>query len=428
MMIADPAMTPPPTGDEGSFFMDSPSMSTMGSPPQRLPVSRARAAPTQRVKRKQVRRQKTGRKDSDIGFKLEGPLSEVTAGFHSTPVRDMVTWAHRSPEERHDEVRSKNGKICRPMNAYLLYRSAYTARAKMLVGANNHQIVSKVTGSSWHMEPDEVQRKYQDLARIERDNHAAAHPEYKFAPLKNNAGTRRDSGRSSIAPAHLADESGLSDMDSEFGGSTASNRLMYGSHSRANSFNSNYYDHSRDSSPFDGPDSVMIPNYIQHHSHWSNTSHPTGMPVVHPGSMQGPVSKVEDSFGPISPSPEIHYETSLAGLPGAAHHELLLPQSQMMHGLPPADMDPRLLEVSAEPTMAWDESTQTYFPVTSAQSMSASPAPYPHPGMESAYLPSMHSIEAREQAQAWELARQNQGIPEPTAEYDMWCHNEPSQY
>ncbi|KAJ5333210.1 High mobility group [Penicillium brevicompactum] len=445
MMIADPAMTPPPTGDEGSPFMGSPSMSAMGSPPQRLPASRARATPTQRVKRKQVRRQKTGRKDSDIGFKLEGPLSQLTASFHSTPIRDMVEWAHRSVEDRLEEVRNKNGKICRPMNAYLLYRSAYTARAKVLVGANNHQIVSKVTGSSWHMEPEDIQRKYQELARIERDNHAAAHPDYKFAPLKNNAGTRRDSGMSAIVPAHLADESGMSDMDSEFGGSTASTRLLYGSHSRANSFNSNYYDNSRDSSPFDGPDSLMIPNYIHSHSnsHWSTTSHPIGMAVVHPSALQGPVSKVEDvSFGPVSPSHEIHYDSSLAGLPGAAHHELLLPQSQMVHGLPPSDMDPRLLsqsgDVSGEPTMttyaspspypAWDESAQAYLPSTSGSSMTPSPAPYPHPGMESAYLPSMHSIETREQAQAWEMARQG-GIPEPAhAEYDMWCHTEPSQY
>ncbi|CAG8177840.1 unnamed protein product [Penicillium olsonii] len=428
VIMSDPAMTPPPTGDEGSPFMASPSLSSAGSPPQRLPAYRTRSGGTPRVKRKQVRRQKN-RKDSDIGFKLDGPISQLTEGFTSTPIRDMVAWVNRSPQARREEVRSKNGKISRPMNAYMLYRSAYTARTKLLVGANNHQIVSKVTGLGWHMEPAEIRRKYNELARIERDNHAATHPDYKFAPLKNST-NRRDSGLSSTMPSHMTDESGFSDLDSDFG---SVHRPLYSSHSRSNSFGDSYYHDSRASSPFDGPD-MMIPNYIQQHPHWSNTSHPVGMSHGLPT-----ISKVEDTFGPVSPPQDINYESTLAGLPGATHHELLEPQPQiqMMHGLPLGDMDPRLLtqDTEAESTMAtyaspcsypaWDESSTPYYPVASASSLPPTPAPYSQ-GMDS-YLPSMQNVEGREQS--WDLARHGQTIPEPTAgEYDLWCNTEPSQY
>ncbi|CAG7938313.1 unnamed protein product [Penicillium salamii] len=436
MMMSDPVMTPPPTGDEGSPFMESPSLSSSGSPPQRVPAYRARVNGTPRVKRKQVRRQKN-RKDSDIGFKLDGPISQLTESFHTTPIRDMVAWVNRSTEERHQEVRNKNGKISRPMNAYMLYRSAYTARTKLLVGANNHQIVSKVTGLGWHMEPAEIRRKYNELARIERDNHAATHPDYKFAPLKNGAANRRDSALSSAMPSHLTDESGFSDLDSDFGGSICAPRPLYSSHSRSNSFGDSYYPASRGSSPFDGPD-MMIPNYIQPNSHWSNTSHPASMSTMHPSSLPT-VSKVEDiSFGPVSPPQDVSYESALAGLPGASHHELLQPQSQiaMMSGLP-HDMDPRLLSQSsdADSTMAtyapssssysaWDEPAQSFYPLTSSPSMAGTPAPYSQ-GVDS-YLPSMQ-MEGRDQS--WDLARSGHTIPEPTAgEYELWCTTEPSQY
>jgi hypothetical protein len=101
-----------------------------------------------------------------------------------TPLRDMEAWANRSVEERRAEV-AKTNKIARPMNRFMLYRSAYAERTKKWCDQNNHQIVSKVTGQSWKkLEPKEIKDYYDRLATIERENHQRAFPEYKFAPAK----------------------------------------------------------------------------------------------------------------------------------------------------------------------------------------------------------------------------------------------------
>jgi len=440
MMPAPHTTTPPPTGDECSLSMGSPDLASVGSGSPAWSPTRARG--NRRLKGKQARRKQNRKELCDSGFKLEGPISVLTERFHTTPIRDMDAWVNRPPFVREEEVRSRNGKISRPMNSFMLYRSAYAERTKKLVGANNHQIVSKIAGLGWKMEPAEIRRKYEELAKLERDNHATSHPNYKFSPNKNMAtSNRRDSSSPSAMPARLVEDGGFSDMDSEFGGSSVSGaRPSYGSHSRSHSFEDPYYDTSRDSSPFGGPDSMMLPGYI--HSSWTNTSHPASMPAVHPSVLQSTGSQVEDlRFRPASPNHnDISYDSSLAGIPGAAHHELLQPQStQSMHGLPINDMDPRLLsqgsEVSGVAAMAsssypssssyptWsDEASQGYYPATSAPSMPPSPALFSHSGMASAYLPSMH-MEARDHL--WDMPRHEDGMPEATAtEFEMWCTSE----
>jgi hypothetical protein len=420
MMPGLPVTTPPATSDEASFSLGSPSA---GSPSW----SPARARGTPRLKGKQARRKQNRKELSDSGFKLEGPISVLTERFHSTPIRDMDAWVSRSAFVRLEEVRNRNGKISRPMNSFMLYRSAYAERTKKLVGANNHQIVSKIAGLGWKMEPSEIRRKYEELAKVERDNHAATHPNYKFSPNKNMPANRRDSGSPSAMPAHVMEDGEFSDLDSEFGGSNIAGARPYGSHSRSHSFEDPCYDTSRDSSPFGGPDSMMLPCYT--HSPWTNTSHPAGMPVMHPSALQGTGSQVEDLRFRTAGSnhQDITYDSPLAGLPGAAHHELL---QQPTQSLSTNDMDPRLLSQGSEvPTMAssypspypvWtDEASQGYYPATSAPSMSPSPAPYSQPGMASAYLPSMQ-MEGREAL--WDMPRPGEGMAEPTAaEFEMWC-------
>jgi hypothetical protein len=114
---------------------------------------------------------------------LQAPLSVLTKDSE-TPLRDMEAWANRSVEERRMEV-TKSNKIARPMNRFMLYRSAYAERTKKWCDQNNHQIVSKLTGQSWKkLEPKEIKDYYDRLATIERENHQRAFPDYKFAPAK----------------------------------------------------------------------------------------------------------------------------------------------------------------------------------------------------------------------------------------------------
>lgn len=132
---------------------------------------------------------------------LTGPLSVVTAHM-DVPVRDMQAWVNRSLEERKAEVFKKKGHVTRPMNSFMLYRSAYSQRTKAWCTANNHQVVSSVSGASWPMEPETIRSFYNDLSKIEREKHSAAFPNYKFQPAK---------------PGHKRSAS-TQDPDSEVGG------------------------------------------------------------------------------------------------------------------------------------------------------------------------------------------------------------------
>ncbi|KAJ5374940.1 High mobility group superfamily [Penicillium concentricum] len=431
MMSGTQVTTPPPVSDESLIPMGSPTMMTPSPPWTRAPHARNKTP----VKAAKQRRNRNRRELSDPGIKLDGPISQLTETFHTTPIKDMDAWVSRSAHERQNEVRKKNGKISRPMNSFMLYRSAYAERTKRLVGANNHQIVSKIAGLGWKLEPVEIRRKYEDLAKLERDNHAATHPDYKFSPNKPPPANRRDCSSPTIV-----DEGFFSDMDSDLGSSMGRGSSYI--HSRSQSFEEAYYDSSRDSSPF-GPDSMMTPGSV--HSSWQNTSHPNGLPAMQPDSLQGHESYAGDiHYRPTSPNQQgIGYGSSLAGLPGAAHHELLQPQlTHPSHGFPMHDMDPRLLSNSAESsgvaTMAgssyaatpgsystWVDETQPgFYAASSAPSMPPSTVSYAHPSMSSAYLPSMQSLEGRDST--WDMPH-HESMADPTStEFELWCSTDPN--
>lgn len=126
--------------------------------------------------------------------KLDAPLSELTRDLTHIPIRNIEEWVNRSAEVRNQEVEQRNGYVTRPMNSFMLYRSAYSDRTKSWCTQNNHQVVSSVTGESWPMEPPHIREQYTEYARIERDNHQKAHPGYKFSPSKAQNSARKRKG------------------------------------------------------------------------------------------------------------------------------------------------------------------------------------------------------------------------------------------
>ncbi|KAL2269872.1 hypothetical protein VTJ83DRAFT_2056 [Remersonia thermophila] len=116
---------------------------------------------------------------------LEKPLSELTKDS-PVPIADIEAYVNRPAEVRRGEIETgKNpGRVKRPMNAFMLYRKAYQGRAKECVGQHNHQVVSKVCGLSWPLEPEHIRAQFKAWADMERDNHQKAHPNYKFTPAK----------------------------------------------------------------------------------------------------------------------------------------------------------------------------------------------------------------------------------------------------
>ncbi|KAI0880382.1 uncharacterized protein GGS22DRAFT_175130 [Annulohypoxylon maeteangense] len=116
---------------------------------------------------------------------LEAPLSVLVKDISTVQDTNIEEYVNRLPEVRQAEVRdSKEGKIKRPMNAFMLYRKAYQNRTKEWKKHDNHQVISQVCGTSWNMESQELRDQYDSWAKIERANHKLAFPDYKFAPAK----------------------------------------------------------------------------------------------------------------------------------------------------------------------------------------------------------------------------------------------------
>jgi hypothetical protein len=250
---------------------------------------------------------------------IDAPLSELTKDY-KTPVRDMSIWANRPVEERMAEVNRKKGYISRPMNSFMLYRSAYADRVKQFCKENNHQVVSQVTGASWPLEPREVRELYEQLAILERDNHAAAHPDYKFAPNKSAKRGRNDDA--------------ASDSDPDWEGSTRGSK-------RSRSMR-RFDSRSASSTPFDDRHTRYHHPMPALNLSGYEISNPYGPPplMVGPDGFVGQYYQASTQLGPYGdqindiryerledPFPAYQSTMALVGMPHGGHHELLASQA-----------------------------------------------------------------------------------------------------
>ncbi|PWW77049.1 hypothetical protein C7212DRAFT_279020 [Tuber magnatum] len=155
--------------------------------------------------------------------KLTMPLSELTVNYEHIPVKDMESWVRRSGETRKQEVEKRGGYVTRPMNSFMLYRSAYADRTKFWCLQNNHQVVSSVSGESWPLEPLVIRDKYNELAKIERINHQSAHPGYKFCPSKTQNGKKKKEAKGP-EESEASELEGFPDDDDDYVGSVGGAR------------------------------------------------------------------------------------------------------------------------------------------------------------------------------------------------------------
>ncbi|KAF2279488.1 uncharacterized protein EI97DRAFT_177958 [Westerdykella ornata] len=172
---------------------------------RRTRSGRALAPPTSHAVERQVktrvkatpksRKPKAGKGEKPKAPKLTLPLSILTKDMTSVPMKNIEELVNRPAEERRKEAEGRNGYITRPMNSFMLYRSAYAERtkewSKQKCLQNNHQVVSSLCGESWNLEPPEVRELFNEYAKIERINHQNAHPDYKFSPSKASVPVRR---------------------------------------------------------------------------------------------------------------------------------------------------------------------------------------------------------------------------------------------
>ncbi|RAH72075.1 HMG-box domain-containing protein [Aspergillus aculeatinus CBS 121060] len=330
-----PIDTPPSTADDCHVPGSLSSAPQWSSPQSQRQPPRPRVARPPRMRRK-------GRKlkDRESRPHVDKPLSELTKHLTHIPIKDMESWVHRSIETRRQEVAKKNGKIARPMNSFMLYRSAFAERAKEWFSQNNHQVVSEAAGDSWKLEPAEIRGKYEHLATVEKANHLKAHPGYKFSPAKDKkkrAGVDDDGNLANTpdsSPA-LLQSHGMSSSEVESSGwgsrdSTPFDFAEHGLPTESIFVSSSPWHASRGSMPGYMPSSDPSP-YLLHSAHPGYMSHHDDFRFKRP------------SFQDIS----YNSSASLAGLPGASHHDLLQPASSA--STPGSgQLDPQLLTLPNE--------------------------------------------------------------------------------
>lgn len=123
--------------------------------------------------------------------RLTAPLS--TRGNYES-VKNIAGWVQRSKEVREREKAERHGFIPRPLNSFMLYRSAYLSTAKAWYSQhmrcchqNKQQALSSLIGKIWAMESPELREEFKNYANIEKENDKAAHKSYKYSPLKRRS-------------------------------------------------------------------------------------------------------------------------------------------------------------------------------------------------------------------------------------------------
>jgi hypothetical protein len=266
---------------------------------------------------------KAGKAGKTSGAVIDQPLSLLTKDY-TIPVKDMEAWVNRPVKTRLEEAERKNGHIARPMNSFMLYRSAYADRVKQYCRENNHQVVSQVSGASWPLEPKEIREMYEKYASIERDNHHAAHPDYKFAPNKNGISKKRK------------DFDDSNDEGSEWGGSRRGGKRVKREESRSHS-----------STPFEPRRAIRHPldHYNLSSYEISNPYHLAPSIPRPDGYYQQQVTQYDQNVEDVSfrqienPFPTQQIPGPVIGLPNPNERDAIRSQS-----MGPTPMDPRLLQ------------------------------------------------------------------------------------
>ncbi|KAI4285000.1 MAG: hypothetical protein L6R38_001015 [Xanthoria sp. 2 TBL-2021] len=288
---------------------------------------------------------KKSKTDAVSEASIKAPLSQLCL---DVPVVDVYSKVNRSIEERQEEARRDN-KIKRPSNSFMLYRSAYGDRVKALYPQNNHQIISRICGASWKMETVDVTEQFKLYYEMEKENHAKAHPTYKFSPAKSSPSRKRRG---------TADTSDEEEIGSELGDFDAEYRPRGGRRSRPiktprTGTPTSYPNHSS----VNNYQPYMVPNMAYaNQSTWQYSNPGKPMPIPMNGSLddrywqttiqqRGP--NVEDVFVHrlVEAQSQVPTSSALIGLPGGSHEELLGVDSTA--NSPSPQVDPLLLTYDA---------------------------------------------------------------------------------
>lgn len=280
-----------PSSPHGSLTRTTRSGRLIGSDPlgpRSSGVQKAISKAKPKAKKKK-QKEKTG------PLTVHGSLTSVLAYLDPKMDKDIDAYVNRSVDTRQNEVKnSKDGKIKRPMNAFMLYRKGFQNRIKEHQKNENHQGVSKVAGDGWRQEPEEVKDQFNHWSEVERQLHATAFPSYKFKPAKSFKNRSKSGDMSDVDESDLEDNwSGIpaggkriyvsnEDPDAEYRPSGLNNNRIYNDqysmspsrHMSQSPYQSSPYPHHQSPPP-------MVHNMS--HYQYSNAH----KPLPHPYPMNG---------------------------------------------------------------------------------------------------------------------------------------------
>ena len=324
---------------------------------QSMPLTRStrqnRSGAASRHPSDSPRPRKAARKKNTVKTKtLSGPLSELTKDMTNIQIKDTEAWVNRSVEERREEAK-KDNFVKRPSNSFILYRSAYADRARAWEKSPNHQKISSLAGESWAMEPQEIRKQFDAWAKIERENHAKAFPDYKFQPQTGKAANRKRKGTTGDS------EDELSDNDSDYAYvPNGAGRSLKPKKSKKPYRETSYTPSGTsldeyDPNGFDTADLFHHPSSYQRH----NPGKPLPaalnqqvLPNQYPQKTTIPYQRmahlghVEDVFLHPMDTPSGYHQPALPviGIPGAYHHELQGDESGQQMLSSNSQLDPML--------------------------------------------------------------------------------------
>ena len=120
--------------------------------------------------------------------------------------------------------RGDPGYIPRPRNAFVIFRCDFCKKHLASMKKNggtsksrgkSSKTLSKIASESWKALPEEEKRKYDELAKKEKAEHARCYPHYKYRPLRRGrVGVARTARRGHVlARSVYADDDGDDDSD-----------------------------------------------------------------------------------------------------------------------------------------------------------------------------------------------------------------------
>lgn len=285
-------------------------------------------------------------------------MSELTKHLEHITIKDTAAWVNRSFETRQNE-KGTDGFIKRPSNSFILYRSAYADRCREYEKSNNHQDISSMAGASWAVETPEIRKQYEEWAKLERINHQAAFPNYKFQPQTAEAKARKRKGKlddTSEEPSDADDPTyhqGRGDISAA--GRATRVKKQRRNYREPSSYSPSLASHDDYMSPEPYLPAMQNPSY--YHATNPGKPMPAALSRLQPGGYYqsahlpsnarfSGIGHVEDIGYSQADVPTSHYGTPPPmGLPGALHEDLIGDQSldngHLMIGN--ASLDPQLL-------------------------------------------------------------------------------------